>query len=608
MLNVIPGAAAWRDPSGIRGVIRHGLGRQAAVILLGVAFAGALSGVGDRWIYAGMAVVGLGHFLAKPALGRLGLTITPEIDFRIAVTGWPIALLVLGFVAWPGPSDIGEIVAVAGFVMAALVALAESMPIAVLWTVLASSAVLLGDAAAGRFSEEAIVAAAAIGGGTFTGARLQGVIEKFLDARGRLMRDVSRVPVSEDPFVTAELLLRPLVRWTPLRSPSIMWFRAGGGSTFLAVAGENLPPSLGAGVELPANRDAVLREHAGSGPWIDGWTVRDDDSGYSTDIAALGINAVAYVPMVFEGRAIGLVAAGLSDRGDDRSAMAEYVPTLVQFADAAALELGPSLAKRDKDFTSGRAIDEILEGHLFSPVFQVVRRLSDAQIVGYEALTRFDSALTTSEVFSEARMTGRMRDLEIACLQAAVDVATALPPACWLSVNSSPNLLAEPDTLAEILAPVRRDVVIELSEHDPIEDYAPIAAAFARLGPGRRLAIDDAGSGFASLRHILEVRPQFVKLDIGLVQGLAVDMARTALVAGFVRFATDAGFTLIAEGIETDADRRALRRLGVELGQGFLLGRPLPVGDAITAHRNDRRAATQRDRRAGATAPEPQPG
>src|SRR5207244_6668945 len=123
------------------------------------------------------------------------------------------------------------------------------------------------------------------------------------------------------------------------------------------------------------------------------------------------------------------------------------------------------------------------------------------------------------------------------------------------------------------------DVVIELSEHDQIEDYAPIAAAFASLGPGRFLAVDDAGSGFASLRPSLEVRPHFVKLDIGLVQGLAVDMARTALVAGFVRFATDAGFELIAEGIETDADRRALRRLGVELGQGFLLGRPLPVRD-----------------------------
>jgi EAL domain-containing protein (putative c-di-GMP-specific phosphodiesterase class I) len=610
MLNAIPGSASWRDPSGIRGVIRHGLGRQAAVILLGVAIAGALSGVGELWIYAAMAAAAAGHFLAKPGLERLGLTITPEIDFRIAVVGWPVALLILGFIAWPGPSDIGEIVAVAGFVMAALVALAESIPIAVLWTVVASSAVVLGDAAAGRFGLEAIVAAAAVGGGTLTGARLQRAIEKFLGARRRLMREVSRVPMSEDPFVTAELLLRPLVQWTPLTSIAITWFREDGRAVILGAAGVGLPAVIGAGTELPEGRARELQAQAQQGPWISGWTVRQDDDGYSLSVAAAGIKAAVYAPLVFEGRVIGTIGAGLTDRGDDRSAMAEYVPILVEFADAAAVALGPSLAKRDQDFTSQRAVDEILEGRLFHPVFQAVRRLSDGRIVGYEALTRFDSTLTTPEVFSQARTTGRMRDLELATLQAAVDAATALPPDCWLSVNSSPNLLVEPDTLAEILAPVQQEVVIELSEHDQIDDYAPIAAAFARLGPGRRLAIDDAGSGFASLRHILEVRPHFVKLDIGLVQGLAADMARTALVAGFVRFATDAGFELIAEGIETDADRRALRRLGVELGQGFLLGRPLPVRDVIAAHPSQRRGRSRRDRSAGATigTRAPQPG
>ena len=610
MLNAIPGAASWRDPSGIRGVIRHGLGRQAAVILLGVAFAGALSGVGDRWIYAAMAIGALGHFFAKPSLGRLGLTITPEIDFRIAVIGWPFALVLLGFVAWPGGSDIGEIVAVAGFVMAALVALAESAPIAVVWTVLASSAVLLGDAAAGRSSGEAIVAAAAISGGTFTGARLQRAIESFLGARHRLMRDVSRLPVSEDPFITAELLLRPLVQWTPLTSIAITWFRDDGRAVILGAAGDGLPAVIKAGKELPEVRAREMRVQAQQGPWISGWTVRQDDGGYSRGVAAAGIKAAVYAPLVYEGRVIGTIGAGLTDRGDDRSAMAEYVPTLVQFADAAAIALGASLLKRDADSASRRAIDEILEGGLFHPVFQVVRRLSDGRIVGYEALTRFDSGLTTPEVFSQARTTGRMRALQIATLRAAVDAASALPPDCWLSVNSSPDLLVEPDTLAEILTPVQRDVVIELSEHDPIEDYAPIAAAFARLGPGRRLAVDDAGSGFASLRHILEVRPHFVKLDIGLVQGLAVDMARTALVAGFVRFATDAGFELIAEGIETDADRRALRRLGVELGQGFLLGRPLPVGEVALPAHDPHRPRSRRRRTANGPVEvrAPQPG
>lgn len=159
-------------------------------------------------------------------------------------------------------------------------------------------------------------------------------------------------------------------------------------------------------------------------------------------------------------------------------------------------------------------------------------------------------------------------------MQAAVRATRELPPNCWVSVNASAALLSETDTLADILGPLDRPTVIELSEHDVITDYAPIAAAMERLGPGRLLAVDDAGSGFASLRHILEVRPAFVKMDIGLVQSAATDLTRRALVAGFVHFARDADFTLVAEGIESEDDLDTLRELGVALGQGYLLGRP----------------------------------
>jgi EAL domain-containing protein (putative c-di-GMP-specific phosphodiesterase class I) len=116
--------------------------------------------------------------------------------------------------------------------------------------------------------------------------------------------------------------------------------------------------------------------------------------------------------------------------------------------------------------------------------------------------------------------------------------------------------------------------VIELSEHELIEDYAPIRTAIQSLGSRCSLAVDDAGAGFASLRHILEVRPAYVKLDLALVQGVSDDVTRRALVAGRVHFASDANFTLIAEGIETPADLATLRMLGVVLGQGYLLGRP----------------------------------
>jgi EAL domain-containing protein (putative c-di-GMP-specific phosphodiesterase class I) len=598
------GASSWADPSGIRGVVRHGLGRQAAVILLGASFVGALSGIGDPLVFCVLALAAAGQFAAGPVLRRFGRTLPPETDFRIALVGWPIALVILSATGWTTDLDLVAVVAVAGFVMAALVALAESTMLAAAWALVAAFAIWVGAAAAGHASVETAIAAGSIVGGTVTGLRLRSAIEGFLGARRQLMRDVARVPVGDDPFVTAELLLRPLVHWTPLKNPSIIWFTGDRRAIFLAVAGADLPPSLQGGHELPAGRYAALRPQAENGPWISGWTLRNDDYGYSRQVAALGISAVAYVPMVFEGRVIGLVSAGLSDRGDDRSSMAEFVPTLVQFADAVAIELGPSLAAWEQTSTARLRIDDILERQVYWPVFQPVRRLSDGSIVGYEALSRFDGPFGPSDVFVQARLAGRLRELEVATIRAAAAASAQLPADCWLSVNASPELLIDGDVFADLLAPIRQDVVIELSEHEAISDYAPIAEGLRRLGPRRQLAVDDAGAGFASLRHILEVRPRLVKLDIGLVQGAATDLTRTALIAGFARFATDAGFELIAEGIETEADRDALRRLGVGFGQGYLLGMPQRIESVARnpAERPDgpepgRRVRSRRDKR-----------
>jgi EAL domain-containing protein (putative c-di-GMP-specific phosphodiesterase class I) len=114
----------------------------------------------------------------------------------------------------------------------------------------------------------------------------------------------------------------------------------------------------------------------------------------------------------------------------------------------------------------------------------------------------------------------------------------------------------------------------------PVEDYAALRDAIAALGPSVRYAIDDAGAGFASFRHILELRPDFVKLDIGLVRNIERDPARQALLAGMRYFAVKTGCTLIAEGIETEAERRQLDQLAIDLGQGYLLGRPAEAGSS----------------------------
>jgi EAL domain-containing protein (putative c-di-GMP-specific phosphodiesterase class I) len=128
--------------------------------------------------------------------------------------------------------------------------------------------------------------------------------------------------------------------------------------------------------------------------------------------------------------------------------------------------------------------------------------------------------------------------------------------------------------------PARRLVLVEVTEHTAIADYPAFRAAMDALGPSVEFAVDDAGTGFSSLRHIVELRPAFVKLDRSLVAGIESDEARHAMVVGLNHFARATGCRLIAEGIETDREFAVLRALDIPLGQGYLLGRPLPVGGA----------------------------
>jgi EAL domain-containing protein (putative c-di-GMP-specific phosphodiesterase class I) len=150
----------------------------------------------------------------------------------------------------------------------------------------------------------------------------------------------------------------------------------------------------------------------------------------------------------------------------------------------------------------------------------------------------------------------------------------ALPEPAWLNINVSPELVLAGEPLAPILAGSARPVVLELTEHVAITDYPALRAALERLGPNVRLAVDDAGAGFASLRHILELRPDYVKLDRAIVKGVDRDPARQALVAGLVYFAARTGAILVAEGVETEAEVHQVRELGVPLAQGYRLGRP----------------------------------
>jgi EAL domain-containing protein (putative c-di-GMP-specific phosphodiesterase class I) len=566
----------WADPSGVRQVFRAHLYHPTALMVIGILVAGAAFALGDRRLFLMLAVLAGLQLSADLAFARAGHPISPNLGFRLIIATWPVGLLILGAAGWAPASNqyFGEIVALVAFVVAGLVGLIEPLRIAAVWSAVAMSTLVFGAAIGGGVTGEAVIASGAIVVGAIFGNRVTAIVESFLGSRQKLLREVNRIPAAGDPFDVAARFIDALVRWTPLETVSITWFAGDGRALLLAITGPALPAYLAPGKALPEARANALRQGAANGPWISGWSVRDDDEGYSRGVAAAGVAAAAYVPLHHEGRLIGLLGSAAGEVAGGRDVLSEQFPILIEVAEVAGPALGPALAALDERSTAASVIESILAGHRFHPVFQPVRELVSDRIVGYEALTRFEAPLLPDRVFRMASALGRHRELEVVTLRAALDAASELPKDRWLSINTSADLLSDVGALSAILERTRRRLVIELSEHELIEDYAPITAAMRSLGPRCSLAVDDAGAGFASLRHILEVRPAYVKLDLALVQGVSEDDARRALVAGMVHFARDAGFILIAEGIETPADLATLRMLGVEMGQGFLLGRP----------------------------------
>ena len=213
-------------------------------------------------------------------------------------------------------------------------------------------------------------------------------------------------------------------------------------------------------------------------------------------------------------------------------------------------------------------------------VYQPIYNLYTRKALGAEALARFHIAPARGPErwFAEASEVGLRRELELAALRAALSNLTDLPKSVFLSVNISPATLRSTPVRRLLGTVDARRIVVEVTEHTPVEDYDALNDALARVRSlGVRLAIDDAGAGFASLRHILRLAPDFVKLDRTLIDNIERDRSHQALAAGLITFANKIEATIVAEGIERPAQLRALRELGVTCGQGFLLARPAPL-------------------------------
>jgi EAL domain-containing protein (putative c-di-GMP-specific phosphodiesterase class I) len=247
---------------------------------------------------------------------------------------------------------------------------------------------------------------------------------------------------------------------------------------------------------------------------------------------------------------------------------------IVDFANLA----GALLGRRVGDTQEGRrlrtVVERVIAERAFSPVFQPIVDILRGRTLGYEALTRFTDGVAPDVRFADAAALGMSVELERATIEAALAAASALSPSRFVHINVSPALVLARTDLTRLLGQTNARIVLEVTEHAVVGDYAEFRAAIESIGRPVLLAVDDAGAGFASFRHILELRPAFVKLDVSLVRGIDADPAKQALVAGMHHFARMTGRRLIAEGVETEAEANALRALDIRLGQGYLFGRP----------------------------------
>jgi len=402
------------------------------------------------------------------------------------------------------------------------------------------------------------------------------LLESQLRERATVTEALCRLRPEASPSVTAERICIELVGLRNLDGAVLVMLGDDGSAVPLGRHGA-VDPGVRVGEPLPAALTRHLFENAQTSAWTED---RHEQPPGASGPPLLGpaASAGAYAPLRSQGRLLGVLAisAGPASVDAPTDEVAQAMSAAIDFAAVSSALLGPALQRQSAMSISQSTLAAIVGQRRFEPVFQPIVDLMTEQVVGYETLTRFHDGVDPQTRFSEAAKIGMGLELERATMAAALDAANGRLGGRWLSVNVSPQFLASGDP-APLMRRADCDIVLELTEHDPIDNYGDITRAVGSMGDHVRLSIDDAGAGYACLTHVLWLQPAFIKLDRGWVSGIDGDPARQALVAGLESFATRTGSTLIAEGVETEAELHTVRGLGVDLAQGYLLGRPEPA-------------------------------
>ncbi|MBM7614871.1 EAL domain-containing protein [Alkaliphilus hydrothermalis] len=230
---------------------------------------------------------------------------------------------------------------------------------------------------------------------------------------------------------------------------------------------------------------------------------------------------------------------------------------------------------------------DILRNRKVVTYYQPIVSLKDAEIIGYEALSRgpnYSPLHYPNELFGYAKKLNKVWELDLLCRLTAIEKAKEIIGEKYLFINIDSAIVKDPDFkqgfTKEYLAQwglEPKHIIFEITEHTAIADYKSFKEILENYrGQGYRVAVDDAGEGYAGLRMLAEIRPNFIKIDMGLIRDIDKDMLKRELLKSFQQFSKTTGIKLIGEGIETYDELKTLMEIGIEYGQGYFFQRPQP--------------------------------
>ncbi|NQX93777.1 MAG: EAL domain-containing protein [Erythrobacter sp.] len=266
-------------------------------------------------------------------------------------------------------------------------------------------------------------------------------------------------------------------------------------------------------------------------------------------------------------------------RQPDRSMNERDLGVLKAFAALAVEQIEGSLEDSARSSAIEDTVREFLASGDLRILHQPIVSMASFEPVGVECLARFPDAEERGPDawFNEAAEIGLGVELETFAIRSALATVHHIPKSAYLSVNASPETILA-GKLEKILKPfASRNLVLEVTEHHRVSDFDGLKECLQRVAPFARIAIDDVGAGYAGLRHLVDLEPDLLKLDMSLTRDIHKDVARQALTTAMVQFASEIGAKLVAEGVECAEERDQLAKLGVDYGQGYFFARPMPI-------------------------------